>query len=120
VDGWLPYVVLNTTGRQSQGLGPPAASRHVAIDSVMSVLKKRREIAPGRQAAGGPRPGTAGCLPARGNSSPMTRRCSRKSEIINASQLNAKRLSISASDDDAQRKAIEDYYRPMMPLETIP
>jgi hypothetical protein len=34
--------------------------------------------------------------------------------------LNAKRLSISASDDDAQWKAIEDYYRPMMPLETIP
>ena len=36
------------------------------------------------------------------------------------SQLNAKRSSISTSDYEAQRKAIDDYYRPMMPLETIP
>lgn len=41
----------------------------------------------------------------------------RKNKIT---QLDAKRTSMSAIDYDAQRKAIDDYYRPMMTLEMIP
>ena len=41
----------------------------------------------------------------------------RKNKIT---QLDTKRTSMSAIDYDAQRKAIDDYYRPMMTLEMIP
>jgi hypothetical protein len=41
----------------------------------------------------------------------------RKNKIT---QLDAKRTSMSAIDYNAQRKAIDDYYRPMMTLELIP
>ena len=38
----------------------------------------------------------------------------RKNKIA---QLDAKRTSMSVTDYNAQRKTIDDYYRPMMPLE---